>query len=326
MTSENSSLLTYMVEPDSVGLRIDQFLAKKAEIQSRTKAIFLIENDLVKMNGVPPKSSARLKSGDVVEVTLPPARPTELQPLDLKLDVVFEDEDLLVVNKPSGLVVHPAQGHEQDTLVNALLHHTTQLSMRFGEQRPGIVHRIDKETSGLLVVAKNDLSHEGLSSQFKNKTSHRVYEAVILGQPKKTSGTLKSFLARHLVARKKFASTENDEDGKLAITHYKLLATGKQMSLLELQLETGRTHQIRVHLSEQGTPIAGDALYGADKKTRSLAPSAQQELKSLGRFLLHARELGFVHPRSKEAMSFRVDWPAREKAFINSCFFQKDKG
>ncbi len=306
-----------------IGLRLDKALALVPEVGNRSRAGHLIENSCVIHNSKLAKASTAVKVNDTIEIHLPEAQPSELQPYDLKLDVLFEDEDLLVINKPAGLVVHPAAGHAQDTLVNALLAHTDDLSMKFGEERPGIVHRLDKETSGIIVIAKNDSTHEALTLQFKERSTHRIYFAVSIGTSRTISGTAQSFLARHPTDRKRYASVlgadrkplTNQQDppsiGKWAVTHYDVLSRKSGLSYMKLKLETGRTHQIRVHLSELGLPIAGDHLYGADRKIRSVeARSTQEELRSLPRFLLHAAELGFTHPRTQERMNFSQTWPA----------------
>lgn len=304
------------------GLRLDKAVALIAEIGTRSRASHLIEDSAVWLNGKLAKASAQVKEGDAIEIKLPEPEASDLQPFDLKLDVLFEDEDLIVINKPAGLVVHPAAGHAQDTLVNALIAHTDDLSMKFGEERPGIVHRLDKETSGVIVVAKNDKAHESLTSQFKERSTHRIYFAVCLGTARTLQGTIRSFLARHPVDRKRYASvlgedrkplTDPDENpglGKWAVTHYEVLQRKGGFSYLKLKLETGRTHQIRVHLSENGLPIAGDSLYGADRKIKNIeSRTSQEDLRSLPRFLLHAAELGFTHPRTGERMFFKKEWP-----------------
>lgn len=305
-----------------IGLRLDKALALVSDVATRSRATHLIESSSVTVNGKAGKASAAVKEGDLIEITLPEPTPTDLQPYDFKLDVLFEDEDLIVINKPSGLVVHPAAGHAQDTLVNALLAHVEDLSMKFGEQRPGIVHRLDKDTSGIIVVAKNDRAHESLTSQFKERSTHRIYYAVCLGTAKNLSGTIRSFLARHPTDRKKYASVLGDDRrplinpeeppsiGKWAVTHYEVLNRKGGLSYLKLKLETGRTHQIRVHLSESGLPIAGDIAYGSDRKVKNIeARNIQDEIRNLSRFLLHAAELSFTHPRTQERMSFHQDWP-----------------
>lgn len=320
--------LDFQVTSENEGKRIDQFLAHVEQIRTRSRAEFLIDSGRVFLNGKKAKSSSRLKMADHIQVQLPNPKSTEIQSTNIPLDIVYEDSDLIVVNKPSGLVVHPAHGHENDTLVNALLHYTRDLSLRFGEERPGIVHRIDKETSGLLVVAKNDRSHENLSQQFKNKATHRIYEALVFGQPTPTEGHITSYLARHPTERKKFASIKNwksssgesPAQGKYAGTHYRILKKDQILSLLELKLETGRTHQIRVHLSEKGHPLVGDSLYGGDKKWKALSSSWKEKFKAVNRFFLHAKELGFEHPTTKEFMLFRKDWPPDELELIHEYF------
>lgn len=322
-------ILSFTCAEDMLGLRLDKALALRPEIETRSRAAHLIEEGLVIVNGRIAKASLPLKAGDEISIQLPEPEPTELVPYDLPLDILFEDDHLIVVNKPSGLVVHPAAGHMQDTLVNALIHHTKDLSMKFGEQRPGIVHRLDKETSGILVVAKNDKAHELLTKQFKDRTIHRIYFAVCIGIPKPGKGTTQSYLARHPVDRKRYASvlgedrkiqTEKSPEpsvGKWAVTHYETLNSHGGLSYCKLKLETGRTHQIRVHLSEKGTPIAGDDLYGADKKIKNIASKKiQADLKSLNRFLLHAAELGFTHPVTGKDLFFAQDWPADIKPLI----------
>lgn len=306
-----------------IGLRLDKALSLISEIKSRSRAENLISSLNVLVNGKEPKASQVVKENDRIEVFFPPSTPTELQPLDLKLDVLFEDSDIIVVNKPPGLVVHPAAGHQHDTLVNALIAHTDDLAMKFGEERPGIVHRLDRETSGILVVAKNDESQDALSQQFRAREVHRIYHAICLGIPPKPQGTLQSYLARHPTDRKRFASVLDEsrkiirhkEDdpgiGKWAVTHYQVLKTHPAgVSYLQLKLETGRTHQIRVHLSEMGIPILADTTYGADRKLRSIHGSHNQEiLKNAERCALHACELAFVHPKTGERLSFKVPWP-----------------
>ncbi len=310
---------------DMIHLRLDKALALVPEIGTRSRAAHLISLGAVQINNQPVKSSQIIKSNDQLTITIPETKSSDLLPFDCSLDILFEDHDLIVVNKPSGLVVHPAAGHAQDTLVNALMAHTQDLSMKFGENRPGIVHRLDKETSGILVVAKNDPTHEALTQQFKDRTTHRIYYAVALGTSPQLSGVFRSFLSRHPTDRKKYSSVLDEnrkvfadplhppETGKWAVTRYEVLQRKSGLSYLKLKLETGRTHQIRVHLSENGLSIAGDVLYGADKKIKKAeARGTQEDLKQLHRFLLHAAELGFVHPRTQKEMLFQVDWPTED--------------
>ena len=320
---KTSLFLSFTVGPEDDGLRLDKYLTKLEEITSRNYAQHLIEKKMVIVAGKFPKPSLQLKSGQLIEISFPELIPSELVPYDLKLDIKFEDEHLLVVNKPSGLVVHPAAGHQQDTLVNALLFHTKNLSMKH-EQRPGIVHRLDKETSGLIVVAKKDFIHEKLAEQFKNKTTHRIYYALLDGQLPRSAGSCSSYLARHPVDRKRYASLRDINkiitsfnpvitEGKWAVTHFTKLAQHSHMSYVKLKLETGRTHQIRVHMSELGHPLVGDTLYGYSiKKMRDL---------DVHRFFLHAAELGFVHPMTGESLLFKQPWPQSEVEKLNSLGF-----
>ena len=324
MKNPKNKFFKFIANPTDIGQRLDKWLADQSELKehiptrSFTKSLF--EKNLVKINNKVSRSSTVLKLNDVIEVEIPITESIGLVAYDFKLDIIFEDADLIVVNKPSGLVVHPAVGHEQDTLVNALINHTSQLSMK-NELRPGIVHRIDKETSGLLVIAKNDQSHENLSNQFKNKTTHRVYYAIVDGNLKTKKATVSSYLARHLTDRKRYASIKinnqimthfdpNFEKGKWAVTHYELIKEASKLSYIKVQLETGRTHQIRVHLSEHVKPLVGDLTYGYSAK--------KYKEYSLKRFYLHAAELGFDHPKTGEKMLFKSDWPSEDLKLIQS--------
>lgn len=312
-----------MTVPDSAkGTRLDKFLGTLPEIQSRSRAIQLIQEGLVLVNNSSAKASLSLKGGEAIIVDIPEVAPLELQPLDLKLEILFEDEHLIVLNKPAGLVVHPAAGHAQDTLVNALIAHADDFSMKFGEHRPGIVHRLDKDTSGIMVVAKSDSIQVALAKQFKDRTIHRYYFAIVSGILKQSSGTIKSFLARHPTDRKRFASVRdrtkkiiqepslNPGIGKWAHTDYQVLARHQTgLSYVKLKLQTGRTHQIRVHLSEIGYPILGDETYGGAKKDRPVP-----------RFALHAAELGFVHPVTKEDLYFKKEWPEDYREMVMKYF------
>ncbi len=322
-------ILSFDCTEEMLGQRLDKALALRPEIGTRSRASHLIEKGLVTVNSQNMKSSAVLKLGDHIEIRLPEPGSADLVAYEFPLDILYEDKHLIVLNKPSGLVVHPAAGHAQDTLVNALIYHTKDLSMKFGEQRPGIVHRLDKETSGILVVAKNDSAHENLAQQFKDRSIHRIYYAVTIGLPKPAKGQSKSYLARHPSDRKRYASVlglnkkiQVDQEpvptiGKWAVTHYEVLKSSSGLSLCKLKLETGRTHQIRVHLAEKGTPIAGDDLYGAHKKIKTIAAKKlQADLTNLNRFLLHAAELGFAHPVTNENLFFSQDWPADIKLLL----------
>ncbi len=319
--------IQFYVTEEYVGQRLDRALTSLPEIISRNFAQDLILKNLVTVDQKIARSSLALKINQLVEVFLPEVISSELIPFDFPLDIVFEDDDLIVINKPSGLVVHPAVGHEQDTLVNALLHYTKNLSMKH-EQRPGIVHRIDKETSGLLVVAKNDLAHEKLASQFQKKTTHRIYYGLVSGVLPKNKGKIQSYLVRHPSDRKRYSSmkennkiittfNESTSGGKWAVTSYEKIAQASSMSYLKLKLETGRTHQIRVHLSELGHPLVGDVSYGY---------SVQKfKAEKLDRFFLHAAELGFMHPTLDQEMLFKSAWPAKDLQKIVSYGFLSDQ-
>lgn len=316
-----SQKINFKVQESEAGQRLDKFLSGQIEIGSRSRAEFLLDSGLVLVNQSICKSSYKVKSGDVIECQIPLKNESEIQPLELELDILFEDSDLIVINKPANLVIHPAAGHEADTLVNALVAHSDELSMKFGEDRPGIVHRLDKDTSGVLVVAKNDLTHEGLAKQFSDRTIHRLYEAVTLGTVPKTTGFMESHLGRDPKDRKKFASVPS---GKWAKTHYRKLSDhAAGLSLVELKLETGRTHQIRVHLSESGFPVLGDTLYNGNKWSRIQGKHLRDEISRIPRFALHAKELGFIHPRSQKEMSFKVSWPEDLQPTLKLLGFRK---
>ena len=253
--------------------------------------------------------------GETYSISIPIEEDSTLVPFPTSLDIVYEDKHLLVINKNSGLVVHPSSGHDNDTLVNALLFNKITLSSGFTPSRPGIVHRIDKDTSGLIVVCKTDLCQEHLASQFKNKEIHRIYHALIYGTPKQPQQTIESYLIRHPKHRKKFANeiiNGNDEPrGKKAITHVKTLhSSPKGISLVQCKLETGRTHQIRVHLSEKSLPIVGDPIYSSKGYFKNLKSShLKKVILDNSRLCLHASELGFIHPTENRMMYFKSSWP-----------------
>lgn len=312
------NVFEFVVEEESAGLRLDRFLATKPEILSRSRAARLVEAGCVSISGKTPKCSYQVSPGERVVCRIPPPEDSELQPLELPLDIVFEDSDLLVVNKPPGLVVHPAAGHQQDTLVNALLSHTDDLSAGFDEKRPGIVHRLDKDTSGLLVVAKTEKAQVDLARQFKDKSATRVYQALVYGRPARQIFTIESFLGRHPSERKRFASVK--QGGKKAITHVQVLGSSasSDLSLLELKLETGRTHQIRVHLLEQGHPIVGDPIYCRSGRLKSLkSVETRRQIEDHSRLMLHARKLSFAHPKDGQQVEFTVDWPSGDLELLS---------
>jgi 23S rRNA pseudouridine1911/1915/1917 synthase len=275
--------------------RIDKYLVKKVHL-SRSQIQDLIDKGYIKVNGVKVKSSYKVKPGDIINVIIPPPEDTDIIPKDIPIQIIYEDNDLLVVNKPRGMVVHPAHGHYQDTLVNALLYKVKDLSGIGGELRPGIVHRLDKDTTGLLVVAKNDFSHQKLSEQLKNRTLKRVYWALCEGEIPWDEKRVELPMARHPVYRKKMAIVYG---GKISITNFKVLERFKGYTLVSASLETGRTHQVRLHLSHLGFPIVGDEIYGRIDKRFGIKGQ-----------LLHAKEISFIHPRTSERMSFSAPLPS----------------
>lgn len=292
----------YIISIKGKGDRLDHFLALKKEIGlTRSQIHKLIDDGYVEVNNEGPKAHYKLKIDDRIIITIPAPKKLEVLPENILLDVVFEDKDLIVVNKSRGMVVHPAAGNYTGTLVNALLYHCQDLSGIGGVLRPGIVHRLDKDTSGLLVVAKNDFTHQALSKQFKDKKVFKQYLALVHGVIQEESGEIKAKIGRHPKHRKKMAiikSTETKVKGREAVTHFKVAERFKNYSLVELELETGRTHQIRVHLTALGHSIIGDPTYGHRK----------EEFK-VGGQLLHAAKLGFTHPRTNKYMEFEKDMP-----------------
>ena len=272
--------------PDIPGERLDAYLARAVEGLTRSAAQRLIEENCVLRNGKPAKKNDKLNIGDAVEVTIPEVKETEIVPTDFPLDIVYEDEDVLVINKPKGLVVHPAAGHQDDTLVNGLLFSKAgELSGINGELRPGIVHRIDKDTSGLLAVAKNDLAHTVLASQLKDHSMARTYDCVVCGNLKEDSGTVDAPIGRHPSDRKKMCIIARNS--KEAVTHWEVVKRYRGYTHIRCKLETGRTHQIRVHMAHIGHPILGDTVYGHKK------PELGQDSQCL-----HAGALCFTHPRT----------------------------
>lgn len=279
------------------GERIDALLAHTVEGLSRSAAQRLLEDGYVSLRGSAVKKNYKCVQGDVYRLLLPKLEEPPLIPQDIPLDIPYEDEDLIVVNKPRGLVVHPAPGHWDGTLVNALLFHCgNSLSGIGGEKRPGIVHRIDKDTSGLLIAAKNDFTHQGLSAQLADRSLSRQYEAIIRGNLREDSGTVDRPICRHPNDRKRM--TVGDKNARNAVTHWQVLARYKGYTHISCVLETGRTHQIRVHMASLGHPLLGDFTYGA--------PSPEKGLEGQ---CLHARELKFIHPRSGEYIHLKSELP-----------------
>lgn len=314
---EGLQSLNHRVDASVAGERLDKALAILCPDVSRARLQALIKSGHVCVSGiVQTKASAKLEEGDAISVDIPAPVSAEPEAEDIPLDIVYEDADLLVINKQAGLVVHPGAGNWSGTLVNALLHHCAGgLSGIGGVMRPGIVHRLDKETSGLMVVAKNDFAHQGLSAQLADRTLSRIYHALCLGVPMPPSGTVDKPIGRHGQNRLKMAvSNKNARD---AVTYYKTLENyGDVLSLIECKLETGRTHQIRVHMAAIGYPLVGDPLYGPQKtalqaalKKCHLEKGAAQIISEFPRQVLHARSISFIHPRSDKRHSFESDYP-----------------
>ena len=282
---------------DTAGERLDAFLARAVEGLTRSSAQRLLEEGCVLVDGKPAKKNHKLNMGQEVSVTVPEPKEVDIVPTEMPLDIVYEDEDVLVINKPKGLVVHPAAGHQDDTLVNGLLHAMgDQLSGINGELRPGIVHRIDKDTSGLLAVAKNDLAHTVLASQLKDHTMARTYECIVCGSMKEDSGTVDAPIGRHPTDRKRMCVAARG--GRDAVTHWEVIKRYRGYTHVRCKLETGRTHQIRVHMAHLGRPILGDMVYGHKKP--ELGQSSQ---------VLHAGILCFKHPRDERPVMVMADLP-----------------
>jgi 23S rRNA pseudouridine1911/1915/1917 synthase len=294
----------HTIERTLPNVRLDTYLRGKFPALSRGAIQRLIEGGNIRINGKPTKATHSPRAGEIVELEMPEARPAEAQPEELPLDVLYEDEILLVLNKSSGIVVHPAAGNEEGTLVNALLHHCQgQLSGIGGVARPGIVHRLDKETTGCLVIAKTDEAHVALSAQFAGRSVDKIYHAIVCGEMEREKGQITAAIARHPSHRKRMAV--DDEFGRAARTTYRVLERLRAATLVEATLHTGRTHQIRVHFQFLGFPLVGDVTYGNRQNQRL------NELTSFqaSRQMLHAFQLSFIHPRSGKRMSFEAPRP-----------------
>lgn len=289
--------------------RLDSFISRSVPEITRSAALRLIETGNATVNGQKQKPALKLKGGECISIIVPPPTAAEPQPEDIPLEILYEDSEVVVVNKGAGMVVHPGAGNPEGTLVNALLAHCKDLSGIGGELRPGIVHRIDKDTSGTLVVAKSDRAHNALADQFKEHTIKRVYLALVYGSPREDKGRIEAIIGRHPTERKKMSSRARH--GKEAVTHWKVLARYPGVTLMRLRLETGRTHQIRVHLSEAGHPLLADELYGGGSRISGLKdPVLKQLIRAMGRQALHAKTLGFLHPITKEYLEFDTELPA----------------
>ena len=296
-------LMNFIVDSETKGVRLDVFLSDALEDKSRSYIQGLIEKENVKVNDVIKKSNYKLRENDKVAITVPEPVGLDVEPEDIPLDILYEDSDVIIINKPQGMIVHPASGVYNGTLVNALLYHCKDLSGINGVTRPGIVHRIDKDTSGVLVIAKNDNAHNKLAEQLKDHSMTRAYIALTEGIIKNDSGSVDANLGRHPVEKIKMAVVK---DGRNAVTHYKVLERFKTNTLVECRLETGRTHQIRVHMTHIGHPLVGDPVYGYKKQRFSLEGQ-----------MLHARLLGFIHPTTGEYMEFESPIPEYFQRVIN---------
>ena len=295
LPSENSTAIEILVSANEAKLRLDQFLAKRLPEFSRSRLQQLIRDGFVRLNNSTSRPRQIVRDGDKIELTEPPLEKIETLPEAIPLEILFEDDDLIVINKPPGLVVHPGAGHREHTLVNALLNHCATLSGIGGKERPGIVHRLDKQTSGCLVVAKNDATHRDLSRQFAARTVEKIYLALVAGKLRKPAGVIEGKIGRHPFHRKRMSATTLR--GRAARTEYHVIRSSDQASLIECRLHSGRTHQIRVHLHHLGHPVLGDKVY------------AQRLAKDFPRQMLHAWKLGFRHPRTEEWKSFEAPWP-----------------
>jgi 23S rRNA pseudouridine1911/1915/1917 synthase len=294
--------------------RLDAFLRETFPTVSRVALKRLIEQGHVRVNGHAVKPTHSPRAGEQIEIHWPEVEPAEARPEEIPLDILFEDRSLLVLNKPAGLVVHPAAGHEEHTLVNALLHHCRgSLSGIGGVARPGIVHRLDKETSGCLVIAKNDGTHLALSRQFAAREVGKIYNAILCGELARDSGEIRAAIARHPTHRKRMA-VRDDDSGRAAHTGYRVLERLNSATFVEAQLHTGRTHQIRVHFQFLGHPLVGDVTYGARQNKKLVELTGYEP----PRVMLHARELSFIHPRTEKEMSFEAPLPEDFRVALKS--------
>lgn len=302
--NESIEMRKFIVKQQDTGKRLDVYLNEILEEYSRSFIQQLIKKENVKVNGKNSKPNYRIRENDIIEVLIPPPENISVEPQKLDINIIYEDDYIAVINKPQGMVVHPAPGNYTGTLVNALLYHFDNLSSINGKIRPGIVHRIDKDTSGLLVIAKNDLAHHSLAKQLGDKTMFRVYWALVEKNIKQDTGTINAPIARHPVDRKKMAVVYSPSSRE-AITHYKVLERFGDYTLVEAKLETGRTHQIRVHMAHIGHPVVGDPVYGSRKQKFNLNGQA-----------LHAIKLGLIHPSTNEYMEFTAPLPDYFKKLI----------
>ncbi len=300
--------ITFRVADTECGLRLDVLILRHADTVSRSRIQTAIKSGCAQVNGKSRKASYHVNAGENVTFAIPEPEPLSAQPENIPLEIIFEDADIIVVNKPAGLVVHPACGNRSGTLVNALLHHCASLSCLAGKLRPGIVHRLDKDTTGVLVVAKNNAAHRHLGEQFSEHSVARKYLALVFGEMDQQQGTIESRIGRDRSNRQRMSA--RPPRGRPAVTKWSLVQAFSGLSLVEASLETGRTHQVRVHFSSIGHPVVGDPLYCPVKAVRSLSDKKVQDaLRGIKRQLLHARHLGFVHPASGQRLAFDASLP-----------------
>jgi len=313
---------TCMVLDNERALRLDVFVSGKYPSLSRSQVKKMIEDGEIRLNGsIVSKAGLKLKTGDIVEFVIRPAQPWQIIAEDIPLRILYEDRHILVIDKPAGMVIHPAPGNREGTLVNAILHHCDDLSGIGGVIRPGIVHRLDKDTSGVLLVAKNDETHRHLSGQFKEHQVKKTYKALVFGIPAKDEGTIALSVGRHPQDRKKMSTRSGR--GKEAVTHWRVAGRYGEVALLDVDIETGRTHQIRVHLSSVGHPVVGDRVYGGTGRLKSVRDTAlRAKLSAMPRQALHAWRIVFVHPRENQEMEFTAPIPEDMRDLMDYLMFQ----
>ncbi len=310
---KDSKIVTLKVGPNESGERLDRFVASAAPGLSRTQAKRLIQDGLVQVKGCSePSPSLKVREGQTVTISIPPPKSLDLLPEEVQFEILFEDSHLIVINKPPGLVVHPGAGHTEKTLVHGLLHHCKDLSGVGGALRPGIVHRLDKDTSGVMVIAKDDSTHLGLANQFKEGAIRKKYLALVRGRLKDRTGVIDLPIGRHPVHRKKMAPLPPDK-GRRALSTYRVVKELEVASLVEIQLHTGRTHQIRVHMSAIGHPLLGDPLYGGPRKLKN-----RDKEVAIPRQMLHSLSLRFVHPVLNKEMTFQAALPEDMKKILKA--------
>jgi 23S rRNA pseudouridine1911/1915/1917 synthase len=308
-------VFTIVIEPLDSGKRLDRYIASCISDCSRSIATNLIRNGQIRVQGMVRKPGYRVKAGDEISGCIPPPEPVLFKPEPIPIEILHEDDEIIVINKQPGLVVHPAPGHHSGTLVNALLHHCPKLNGIGGELRPGIVHRIDKDTSGVLVVAKNDRAHIHLSRQFKSRRVKKMYLALVYGKMESDSGSVSLPIGRHPVDRKKMST--NSRKSRIAETTWQIIERFERASLIEVNLKTGRTHQIRVHCAAINHPVMGDKVYGP-RKTGRTAPYSKSQFESVPRQMLHAWRIVLTHPVTEEIVSFEAPIPSDMQAVMTA--------